>query len=95
MDAQIPVIPEKPIETCGWRKFQIDPLGDHLSTCTTHSGVKKVHDWTVDQIPDLFHTTHKTKTRQVTWNRGQSCEDIELTGYLVNVSGPVPSVLQN
>jgi hypothetical protein len=43
---QIPVIAEKPLATCGYRKFQLDPLGDHLNTCTTHSGVKKAHDWT-------------------------------------------------
>jgi hypothetical protein len=36
---------------CGWRKFQIDSPGDHLSNCTTHSGVKKTHDWADTQIP--------------------------------------------
>jgi hypothetical protein len=49
MGTQIPVITEKPLPACGCRKFQIDPLGDHLSTCTTHSGAKKAHDWVVDQ----------------------------------------------
>jgi hypothetical protein len=34
----------KPLATCGCRKFQLDPLGDHLNTCTTHSGAKKAHD---------------------------------------------------
>ncbi len=63
MGAQIPVIVEKPLAACGCRKFQIDPLGDHLSTCTAHSGAKKAHNWTVDQIADLFRTTHKAKTR--------------------------------
>jgi hypothetical protein len=47
MGAQIPVIAEKPLAACGCRKFQIDPLGDHLSTCTAHSGAKKAHDWAV------------------------------------------------
>ena len=47
----------------------------------------------VDQIAELFRTTHKVKTQQVTKNRGQWCGDIELTGYLVNASGPVPLVL--
>jgi hypothetical protein len=32
MGAQIPVIVEKPLATCGYRKFQLDPLGDHLNT---------------------------------------------------------------
>jgi hypothetical protein len=65
MGAQIPVIAEKPLATCGCRKFQLDPLGDHLNTCTTHSGAKKSHDWMVDQLADLFRTTHKVKTQQV------------------------------
>ena len=30
MGVQIPVIAEKPLATCGCRKFQIDCLGDHL-----------------------------------------------------------------
>jgi hypothetical protein len=71
MGAQIPVIAEKPLATCGCRKFQLDPLGDHLNTCTAHSGAKKAHDWTVDQIADLFRTTHKVKTHQVVKSRGQ------------------------
>ena len=68
-------------------------LDDHVSTCTTHSGVKKDHDWEVDQLPDLFRTTHKVKTQQVSRRRGQRCGDIELSGYLANAAGPVPLVL--
>ena len=86
MGAQIPVIVEKPLAACGCRKFRI-------CTCTAHSGAKKAHDWAVDQLADLFRTTHKVKTQQVVKNRGHHCEDIELTGYLANVSGPVPLVL--
>ena len=89
----IPVIAEKPLAACGCRKFQIDPLGDHLSTCTAHSGAKKAHDWAVDQIADLFRTTHKVKTQQVIKSRGQHCGDIELAGYLANAAGPWPLVL--
>ena len=37
-------------------------------------------------IINLFHTTHKDKTQQVIRNRGQYCRDIELVGYLTNVS---------
>jgi hypothetical protein len=40
----------------------------------------------VDQLPDLFRTTHKVKTQQVVKNRGQYCGDIELVGYLANES---------
>ncbi len=90
MDTQIPVIPEKPLAVCGCRKFQIDALGDHLCTCTVHSGTKKDHDWVVDQLVDLFRTTHKTKTQQVVKSRGHHCGDIELVGYLANAAA-VPS----
>jgi hypothetical protein len=93
MGAQIPVIAEKLLATCGCRKFQLDPLGDHLNTCTTHSGVKKVHDWMVDQVADFFRTTHKVKTQQVVKRRGQHCGDIELAGCLTNEAGPVSLVL--
>jgi hypothetical protein len=58
-----------------------------------HSGAKKAHDWVVDQIADLFRTTHKVKTQQVATNHGQWCGDIELGGYLANATGPVPLVL--
>jgi hypothetical protein len=93
MDAQIPVIAEKPLATCGCRKFQLDPLGDHLNTCTAHSDAKKAHDWMVDQVADFFRTTHKVKTQQVVKSRGQHCGDIELAGYLANAAGPVPLVM--
>jgi hypothetical protein len=93
MGAQIPVMTEEPLVACGCRKFQIDPLGDHLYTCTTHSGAKKAHDWSVDQLADLFRTTHKVKTQQVVKIRGQYYGDIEVAGYLVNAAGPVPLVL--
>ena len=56
-------------------------------------GAKKAHDWSVDQLADLFRTTHKVKTQQVVKNRGQHCGDIELTGYLENAAGPVSFVL--
>ena len=78
MGAQIPVIAEKPLAACGCRKFQIDPLGDHLNTCTAHLGAKKAHDWAVDQLADLFRTTHKVKTQQVFKSRGKYCGDIEV-----------------
>ena len=85
MGAQIPVIAEKSLAACGCRKFQIDALGDHLCTCTAHSGVKKAHDWVVDQLADLVRTTHKVKTQQVVKSRGQHCGDIEL-------ARPFPSI---
>ncbi len=94
MGAQIPAMAGNPLATCGCRKFQLDPLGDHLNTCTVHSGAKKAHDWMVDQLADLFRTTHKVKTQQVeVKNRGQHCGDIEVAGYIANEEGPVPLVL--
>ena len=47
----------------------------------------------VDQIADLFLTTHKVKTQQVIRSRGQDSGDIELAGYLANAAGPVTLVL--
>jgi hypothetical protein len=93
MDAQIPLIAEKPLAVCGCRKFKIDTLGDHLCTCTAHSGAKKAHDWAVDQLTVLFRTTHKVKTQQVVRSRGQHCGDVDLVGYLTNATGPVLLVL--
>jgi hypothetical protein len=93
MGDQIPVIVEKPLVACGCRKFQLDAMGDHLCTCTAHSGVKKAHDWEVDQLADLFRTTHHTKTQHVTKSRGRHCRDIQLETYLANATGPVPLVL--
>jgi hypothetical protein len=87
------VIAEKPLAVCGCRMFQVDELGDHLCTCPAHSGVKKAHNWVVDQLTDLFRTTHKVKTQQVVKSRGRHCDDIELAGYLANEAGPVPLVL--
>ncbi len=87
------MIPEKPLTVCGCRKFGIDALGDNLCTCTAHSGVNKAHDSVVDQLPDLFRTTHKLKTQQVVKIRGHHCGDIELAGCLVTAVGPVPLVL--
>jgi hypothetical protein len=47
----------------------------------------------VDQLADLFRTTHKVRTQQVVKSRGQHCGDIELAGYLANEAGPVSLVL--
>ncbi len=47
----------------------------------------------VQQLADLFRTTHKVKTERVVRIRGQRCGDVELTGYLANETGPVPLVL--
>ena len=91
--AQIPALALLSLSACGCKKIALDALGDHLPTCTAHSGAKKAHDWAADQIADdLFRTTHKVKSQQVA-SRGQRCGDIELAAYLANASGPVPLVL--
>jgi hypothetical protein len=47
----------------------------------------------VDQVTDLFLTTHKVKTQHVVKSRGQYCGDIQLEVYLANETGPVSLVL--
>jgi hypothetical protein len=47
----------------------------------------------VDQVSDLFLTTHKVKTQHVVKRRGQHCGDIQLEVYLANETGPVTLVL--
>ncbi len=47
----------------------------------------------VDQVADLFRTTHIVKTQQVIISREHHSGDIELEGYLPNETGPVPLVL--
>jgi hypothetical protein len=59
---QILSIEEILLSTCGSKKFALDALGDHVITCTVHSGTKKSHDWSVEQTTDLFRTRHKVKT---------------------------------
>jgi hypothetical protein len=61
MGAQIPEMVENPLAACGCRKFKLDTLGDHLCTCTSHSGVKKTHDWVVDQLADFSRTMTRLK----------------------------------
>jgi hypothetical protein len=48
--AQIPAITELPPSDCGCKKFALDALGDHVSTCTAHSGGKKTRDWAVEHV---------------------------------------------
>jgi hypothetical protein len=80
----VPALEDLPLSTCGCKKFVIDTLGDHVITCTVHSGAKKAHDWEVDKLSDLFRTTHKVKPQQVVRSRGQQCGDITLTLVLMD-----------
>ena len=83
--SQIPVV-SLPPSICGCKFFALDDLGDHVSTCTTHSGAKKAHDWAVEQLADLFRTTHKVKTQQAAKSRGQRC-----AADLADAAGSVPA----
>ncbi len=83
--SQIPAI-SLPPSICGCNFFALDDLGDHVSTCTTHSGAKKAHDWAVEQLADLFRTTHKVKFQQVAESRVERCGDIEFRGGATHMS---------
>jgi hypothetical protein len=62
------------------RKFQLDPLGDHLNSCVTHSGAKKTHDWMVDQIDQ--HPVPLVLDLRITHDRFGSSSDPSLNGNL-------------
>ena len=69
-----PIIAEKPLAAWGCRKFRQTLLVIiYICTCTAHSRVKKGHDWAVDQLAELFRTTHKVKTQHVAKSRGRHC----------------------
>ena len=58
----------------------LEPLAsihNKQKSCTDHTGAKKAHDWAVEQLTDLFRTTHRFKTKEVAKNRVQRCGDIE------------------
>ena len=57
--ANIPALAELPLSACGCRKYTSDVLVDHVSTCAAHSTAKKTHDWSVEQLADLFRITHR------------------------------------
>ena len=63
--------------------------------CDERLKTRVKHDCVVDRITDLFRTTHKVKTQQVSRSRGLLCGDIVFTDYLVNVVVPVSSVLDS
>ncbi len=65
-----------------------------IGSCTSHSGVKKAHDWVVDQIADRpLPFNPQSENVKGGRNLGHRCGDIVLAGYLVNVTGPVSLVL--
>jgi hypothetical protein len=62
--------------------------GDHISTCKSHSGATKAHDWMVTQLGPLFGTTgHKVKTQGITPSSGLKRGDLEIINYLSDSAG--------
>ena len=52
----VPLITALPRVTCGCRRFALDSFGDHVSTCESHSGALKAHDWAVDQLASILRS---------------------------------------
>jgi hypothetical protein len=82
-----------PASTCGCKRFALDALGGHVSTCSSQSGAKKAHDWAVEQLAQLLRTTAKVKTSHVARSRGQKCGDIQLDVYIADAAGPAPLIM--
>jgi len=84
--AQTSAIAKLPPSACGCKKFALGALGDHVSTCTAGPlGSQEGPCWAVEQIANLFRTTHEVKTLQVAKSRGQRCGDIEFAAGLVSL----------
>jgi hypothetical protein len=82
-----------PASTCARKRFALDALGGHVSTCSSQSGAKKAHDWAVQQLAELLRTTAKVKTSHVARSRGQKCGDIQLDVYIADDAGPAPLIM--
>ena len=67
-----------------------DSFGDHVSTCESHSGAMKAHDWAVDQLaPILRSAGHSVKCQyKVAPSEGKKRGDLEIVGYLRDATGP-------
>ncbi len=64
---------------------EVSDVGTRKTSCREHCA-EKAHDWAIDQLADLFRTTHKVKTQQVARIRGHRCGDIGDLG-IVSTSG--------
>jgi hypothetical protein len=78
--AALPRLHSSPLAKCGCKKFCMDFHGDHTSTCTSHSGATKAHDWMVSVLGPLFRTAgHLVRTQHgVTASAGQRRGDVEV-----------------
>jgi hypothetical protein len=86
--AHIQDIASLPASTCGCKRFALDALGGHVSTCSSQSDAKKAHHWAVEQLAELLLNTAKVKTSHVARSRGQKCGEIQLDAYIADAAGP-------
>ena len=91
--AHIQDIASLPASTCGCKRFALDALGGHVSTCSSQSDAKKAHHWAVEQLAELLLNTAKVKTSHVARSRGQKCGDIQLDVYIADAAGPAPLIM--
>ena len=54
-----------PAAKCGCKKFLLDVHGDHISTCTAHSGATKAHDWMVGRLGRWRACARATRTTRL------------------------------
>ena len=80
-----------PAAKCGCKKFLLDTHGDHISTCTAHSGATKAHDWMVGRLGPLFRTAgHRVRTQHgvsTSAENRQKRGDVEILNYLQDAAG--------
>jgi hypothetical protein len=87
--ASLPRLHNSPLAKCCCKKFCMDFHGDHTSTCTSHSGATKEHDWMVSVLGPLFRTAgHLVRTQQgVTAIAGQRRVNVEMRNFLRDQTG--------
>ena len=81
----------QPTAKCGCKKYLLDLHGDHVSTCTAHSGANKAHDWMVSILGPLFRTAgHQVRTQfgvSPSDPARQKRGDVEIVSYLQDAAG--------
>jgi hypothetical protein len=87
--SSLPRLHNRPLAKCGCKKHALDLYGDHISTCTAHSGATKAHDWMVCALGPLFRTAgHIVRTQHgVTASAGQRRGDVEIRSFLQDAAG--------
>ena len=80
-----------PAAKYGCKKFLLDTHGDHISTCTAHSGATKAHDWMVGRLGPLFRTAgHRVRTQHGVSTSAEGRQkrgDVEILNYLQDAAG--------